>query len=171
MDALQVLIENGADVNAQNRIAGMTPLHCAIRGTFQSFKDTHPQRLECIQLLLEAGADPNLCDLRGNDGLSCIDDMMKEAQLRGLGSIESEAREMRLAIEGAGVKKSVLLACIETFDVNGVKELLSEVNGKEWIKGLVSAVDTIQSSLDTTQVSRDEGSMDDTAVATVVEIM
>jgi hypothetical protein len=69
------------------------------------------------------------------------------------------------------VKKSVLLACIETFDVNGVKELLSEVNGKEWIKGLVSAVDTIQSSLDTTQVSRDEGSMDDTAVATVVEIM
>lgn len=57
VESIEVLIECGANVNAQNEIGKMTPLHCAIRGTFQSFKQTHQQRLQCVTLLLEAGAD------------------------------------------------------------------------------------------------------------------
>ncbi|KAL7486259.1 hypothetical protein ACHAW6_011856 [Cyclotella cf. meneghiniana] len=147
VEALRVLLEHGADPNAPNRIAGMTPLHCAVRGTFQSFRESLPKRLTCIRLLLEAGADPTLEDLKGKDALKCVEDVMKEAQMRGLGNIESEAKEMRAVLEG-GVTKSMLLQCVDERDVDGVRGRLSDASRGEWSKGLVSAVNAIQTLMD-----------------------
>lgn len=146
MEALQVLIEKGADVNAQNRIAGMTPLHCAIRGTFQSFHDTHPRRLECVKLLLDAGADPSICDAKDKDAEGCIDDLLKEAALRGLGNIDVEAKEMREAIAG---EKSKLLSCTEELNIDGVRDCLCDkIKVGEWNKALVCAVDSVRAPND-----------------------
>jgi hypothetical protein len=41
----------GANVNVQNKIGQMTPLHCAIRGTYQSYYDSYERRLEVVTLL------------------------------------------------------------------------------------------------------------------------
>lgn len=162
VEALRVLLEHGADPNAPNRIAGMTPLHCAVRGTFQSFRESLPKRLTCIRLLLEAGADPTLEDLKGKDALNCVEDVMKEAQIRGLGNIESEAKEMRAVLEG-GVTKSMLLQCVDERDVDGVRGRLSDASRGEWSKGLVSAVNAIQTLMDE--------SGDEKSFASVVKIM
>jgi len=162
VEALQVLLEHGADPNAPNRIAGMTPLHCAVRGTFQSFHESLSKRLLCIQLLLEAGADPTLEDLKGKDALKCVEDVTKEAQMRGLGNIESEAKEMRAVLEG-GVTRSMLLQCVHERDVDGVRSSLSEASREELSKGLVGAVNAIQTL-------KDE-SGDEKSFASVVEIM
>lgn len=136
------MIEKGADVNAQNRIAGMTPLHCAIRGTFQSFHDTHPRRLECVKLLLDAGADPSICDMKDKDAEGCIDDLIQEAALRGLGNIDAEVKKMRDAIAG---EKSVLLAYVEAFNIDGIKDCLRcTTQTGDWNKALVCAVDAMK---------------------------
>ena len=147
VETLHVLIEKGADVNAQNRIAGMTPLHCAIRGTFQSFHETHRNRLECVKLLIEAGADPSICDTKGNDAAGCIDDLVKEAAMRGLGNIDAEANKMREVVFG---EKSNLLICVEDMNIDGVKDCLGgEIKGADWNKALIYAVDAVTSLADT----------------------
>lgn len=162
VESLQVLIENGADVNSQNRIAGMTPLHCAIRGTFQSFHETHSRRLECIKLLIAAGADPSICDRKGNDAEGCIDDLVKEAAMRGLGNIDTEANEMRNALVG---EKSSLLKCVEEMNVSGVKDcLLGEIKGGDWNKSLINSTETVKSLAG-------ESSPDNTLLTAAVDIM
>ncbi len=50
MEIAELLLENGADVNARN-VTGMTPLHWAV---YLGFQDD-----DVIELLLEAGADVN----------------------------------------------------------------------------------------------------------------
>ena len=62
-ECLQILIEAGADLNAQNTLTGATPLHFAAdddtgRG------DAKGRRI-CLQLLLDAGADKDIQDSRG----------------------------------------------------------------------------------------------------------
>ena len=98
-EALDELIKAGANVNAQNQIAKTTPLMCAIKGTFQSFRETHSKRVECVKLLLAAGADGKLCDLRGNDAFDSVDDAIKESAMRNIGSVEEEMEEMRKAVQ------------------------------------------------------------------------
>ena len=67
----KILLSNGANVNAQNRI-GSTPLAEPVMA----------RRLDCMQLLLERGADPTI---RDNDGatveggmMSCFDTGLKK---------------------------------------------------------------------------------------------
>ncbi|KAL7533532.1 hypothetical protein ACHAXR_008234 [Thalassiosira sp. AJA248-18] len=125
VEAMEVLINAGANVNAQNQIAKTTPLICAIKGTFQSFKETHIRRIQCVKLLLEAGADGKLCDNRGKDAFDSIDDAIRESHMRKMGNIEEEMGEMRKALESAGMNKSPLGRCIEAVDVRGVKDCLA----------------------------------------------
>lgn len=147
MEAVQILIEKGANVNARNSIAGMTPLHCAVRGTFQSFHETHNNRLQCIRLLLDAGADPFVCDDKENNAEDCIDDLIKEAGIRGLGNINVEANEMRMVILG---EKSKLVMRVEARDVDGIRDCMAgdEIESREWKKALICAVDAVKAMVD-----------------------
>jgi len=127
VESIEVLIECGANVNAQNEIGKMTPLHCAIRGTFQSFKQTHQQRLQCVTLLLEAGADSKICDLRGKDALDSIDDAIDETKERNLDlDIVPEMMEMKEVLRRGALGSSPLALSIDSLNVNEVREYLND---------------------------------------------
>ena len=137
-------------MNTQNRIAQTTPLHCAVRGTFQSFKETHPRRVQCAKLLLENGADGKLCDVRGKDAYEFIEDVILEAEMRRVGDVEEEMKEMREALEGAGLKKSMLIQSIDSLDTKGVKDYLcrGEEDEKSASKALLAAVEKFKMLVD-----------------------
>ena len=61
VEALKQLLRFKADCNAQNTISGATLLHSLM----MSKNGTIPRRLQCLNLLLEYGADPNLKDRYG----------------------------------------------------------------------------------------------------------
>ena len=147
----------------------MTPLHCAIRGTFQSFKETHTKRIQCVALLLEAGADATTCDSKGKDIFEHLKDMVHEAQLRGLGDVQFEMKEMKdaLLMGGAGVERSKLSLCIENGDVEGVKNALLEEEGvsqKEKNSGISAAVERFTLLIN-------EGSDDKSSLSSSTDIM
>jgi hypothetical protein len=85
-----------------------------VRGTFQTFRETHSRRIECVKLLLQAGADGTLCDMKGMDALDSIDDAMRESQMRKMGNIEEEMMGMRETFIAFGLKSSPLLQLIDT---------------------------------------------------------
>jgi hypothetical protein len=60
---VQVLIDAGADLNAQNTLTGATPLHFAADDDIGR-GDPAGRRL-CLRLLLAAGADKDIEDARG----------------------------------------------------------------------------------------------------------
>lgn len=62
VEAVQTLIELGANVNAANQITGGTPLHCVAQS---SKAKSAERRLQVVDLLLQAGANPSAVDLRG----------------------------------------------------------------------------------------------------------
>ena len=127
---MKVLLAAGADPNIQNRMK-MTPLHCAIRGTFQSFRQTHPRRLKCVQLLLEAGANIELKDGKGKNVYESIDDAIQESKMRNMGDVEGEMMEMKQVMDKFGVGSgsssvSALRQCIDNMDLSGLKECLTK---------------------------------------------
>lgn len=63
----ELLLENKANVNFPMRNGGETPLYSAIHGV----KANSDEGLEIIQVLLNAKADPNKVDERGNSALHC----------------------------------------------------------------------------------------------------
>jgi len=71
-DCVKILLEHGANAQACNRITGGTPLH----GTIQSNRAVwrKKERLECLRLLLEYGADPNAKDDLGKVPLDYLED-------------------------------------------------------------------------------------------------
>ena len=61
LDCMEVLIEHGADVNAANMLNGDTPLHIAV----SSNKTSGDVKKKLVNVLVEAGADPDLRDYGG----------------------------------------------------------------------------------------------------------
>jgi ankyrin repeat protein len=59
-------------VHAGNRLTGATPLHCSIQSSQAALRK--PQRLRCIDLLLQHGADPTKLDLLGRTPVEYLDD-------------------------------------------------------------------------------------------------
>jgi ankyrin repeat protein len=62
VEAVEALIEGGANVNAQNNLTGGSPLHMVV----QSSKGSSAQTLAVTDALIQAGADLNLADNYGN---------------------------------------------------------------------------------------------------------
>lgn len=124
------------------------------RGTFQTFRETHARRIECVKLLLQAGADGNLCDLKGMDALGTIDDAIRESQLRKMGNIDREMKEMREAFNAFGLKSSPLLQFIDTLELeelrgwlcprtaDGNEEVVSQI---ELNKGILASAEKFKS--------------------------
>lgn len=61
VEAVEALLRAGADVNAQNRIMGSTPLHMAA----QSNKGSAERMTQTVELLLRHGADLQKADSKG----------------------------------------------------------------------------------------------------------
>jgi hypothetical protein len=106
-------------------------------------------------LLLRAGADGKICDLRGKDSFDSIDDAVKESNDRNMGNIEEEMAEMRIALEEARLEMSPLVEFIDKLDVRGVEERLrGDKDGEGAVrqiklsKALLSAVEKFQSYVD-----------------------
>merc|ERR1719198_857526 len=61
-NACTILVSNGANLNAQNTLSGATPLHMAAKGS-----STKPLsgRMQCAQLIVDAGADVTTKDFGG----------------------------------------------------------------------------------------------------------
>ena len=74
MEAVKALIELGATTQTANQISGATPLHSAV----QSSKGELDRRIVCVQMLLQAGADPSVTDHYGSTPF----DSCKQLQLQ-----------------------------------------------------------------------------------------
>lgn len=131
VETVAALINVGANVNIQNQIGQMTPIACAIRGTFQSFYDSHDRRVEVVKLLLAAGANVTITDSKGKDAYETIDDVCKDAKARKMGSgnnknDEEMMQEMRKTLEQARLNSSPLIQFIDNLDVKGLEERLRQ---------------------------------------------
>lgn len=63
VESAQVLLECGANPNAQNSITGATPLHCAIQSSKASSLE---RQIQTVQALVDAGADASRGDFFGS---------------------------------------------------------------------------------------------------------
>lgn len=153
METVEILLEAGADVNAQNQIAKMTPLHCAVQGAFNSATETHARRIRCVELLLAAGADRKLPTKRGEDAFALAEASLREA---GDSDAVNDAREMRVALKGADA--TPLRQAIEDADRGAVARCLggpAGVAAAEATDGLRAAADRFAALLDEGDADRD----------------
>jgi len=79
VEAVEILLELGANVHATNQITGATPLHCAVQGTKRG---TKVNRVATVQLLLDGGANPSMGDLFGSIAFEYTDE--EDVELREL---------------------------------------------------------------------------------------
>lgn len=93
VDCLLLLLERGANVHASNFLTGATPLHGCIQSSKASLVKS--RRLQCIDLLLQAGADPDAVDKLGKRPIDYLaqndidrsDIVMRLEQPKGTNSI------------------------------------------------------------------------------------
>lgn len=71
VEIVDLLIKNGADVNATDKVHGQTPLHyCIARSSnISNISDVSLNRFEIAKLLVESGADQDISDHYGNTPL------------------------------------------------------------------------------------------------------
>lgn len=114
LDAMKYLVNRGANIHAVNQ-KGETPLHIASRGnTFTNMGVSLGfWALQCVELLLDLGADPNSLD---SDGLSCLNKASAAPDV------------MKLLLERGGDvcagKSSPLFSAIEAQDLTSLTTLL-----------------------------------------------
>ncbi len=110
--ATQVLLTHSADVKAQNRITGASPLHSCV----QSSKTPAMNRVKCAELLIEAGADVHLKDLYG---MTPLDTLETEIERNGIQPNDEYVNAMREVLgETQNQKDLVLIPLLESEDLS-----------------------------------------------------
>lgn len=92
LEAVQALIERGADINIQDEDTGWTPLMWACAGAFEGYWDSYDgdeaaclaQTEDAIDQLLAWGADPSPASAEGDTALSIFEAYVADLQLTDL---------------------------------------------------------------------------------------
>ncbi|CAI9555788.1 unnamed protein product, partial [Staurois parvus] len=112
-DMVELLVQNGADINKRDRIHESSPLDLA---------SEEPERLPCLQRLLDLGADVNAADKNG-----------KTALLHALASSDGvqihNTENIRLLLEGGADVKATTKDCDTVF--SSIIFLLGETVGSD----------------------------------------
>ncbi|XP_075041183.1 ankyrin repeat and SOCS box protein 6 [Mixophyes fleayi] len=112
-DMVELLVQSGADINKRDRIHESSPLDLA---------SEEPERLPCLQRLLELGADVNAADRNG-----------KTALLHALASSDGvqihNTENIRLLLEGGADVKAMTKDCDTVF--SSIIFLLGETVGSD----------------------------------------
>jgi ankyrin repeat protein len=126
IDAVQALLSHSADIKAQNRITGASPLHsCA-----QSSKTPAMNRVKCAELLIDAGADVHLKDLYG---LTPLEYLEAEAERGGFDMDDEYASAMMGVLkdgEAHNQQDLVIIPLVEAQDLN-VEALAKYLEGED----------------------------------------
>ena len=107
VEAVQALVDAGANNRAQNNLTGASPLHMVA----QSNKGSTERRLQVVDILLAAGADPSQTD---KFGALPVDVLRLE---------ETDTSSQKLA-EKLAPQAPALIQAIETADLNAVQDCL-----------------------------------------------
>ena len=106
LEAVQALVERGADINVRDDATGWTPLMWACSGAFEGYWDAYKgddaarlaQTEEAIDYLLDMGADPGIVSVEGDTAWSLfevyvgdrtIGDLSEDAAAEALSTYES----------------------------------------------------------------------------------
>lgn len=106
LEAVQALVERGADINVCDDATGWTPLMWACSGAFEGYWDAYKgddaarlaQTEEAIDCLLDMGADPSIVSVEGDTAWSLfevyvgdrtIGDLSEDAAVEALSTYES----------------------------------------------------------------------------------
>jgi ankyrin repeat protein len=124
-EAVEALLSHGANVKAQNRITGATPLHSCV----QSSKLPSMNRVECARMLFENGADAHLKDLYDMTALDALDAELE----RGYdGELDDDyLNKMRQLLEEGGKKELKLIPIVENYDFEGLVGCFQQNNDEE----------------------------------------
>jgi ankyrin repeat protein len=122
ISAVQMLLQHDADVQAQNRIMGSSPLHCCINSSKEPFEN----RLSCAKLLVDHGADVHLKDLYGMTPLDYLD----KGRHTGKGEVDViKLLAMKDVLESSDMQVLNLIPFLERNDLQGLVALLLEEDG------------------------------------------
>ena len=129
VSAVQMLLHHKADIQAQNRIMGASPLHSCVNSSKEPFKN----RVTCAKLLVDHGADVHLKDLYG---MTPSDYLEKR---RDTSSAEADAEADAMILAMGEVRQSSdsqvllnLIPFLETNDLQGLVDvLLLEQDGRD----------------------------------------
>jgi len=114
-----MLLQHDADVQAQNRIMGSSPLHSCINSSKEPFEN----RLSCAKLLVDHGADVHLKDLYGMTPLDYVD----KGRHASKGEVDViNLLAMRDILESSDAQVLNLIPFLERNDLQGLVALLLE---------------------------------------------
>lgn len=117
-----MLLQHDADVQAQNRIMGSSPLHSCINSSKEPFQN----RLSCAKLLVDHRADVHLKDLYGMTPLDYLD----KGRHTSKGEVDAmNLRAMRDILESSDTQVLNLIPFLERNDLQGLVSLLLKEDG------------------------------------------
>mmetsp|Transcript_12394 Transcript_12394/g.23230 ORF Transcript_12394/g.23230 Transcript_12394/m.23230 type:complete len:404 (+) Transcript_12394:74-1285(+) len=133
-EAVHVLLIHGADVKAQNRITGATPLHSCV----QSSKVPPMNRVDCAKLLFEYGADAYMKDFYDMTPLDALNAEIERCH----GELEGDYIDnMSQVLEEGGKKDLKMIPLVENHDLEGLVDSFRNNHGDSSDEGTNLDVD------------------------------
>ena len=153
---VEVLLQSGADVSATNSLTGATPLHeCLQSNRVHRTKEKRRNRIECLNLLLQANAHPRALDGLGRIPLECFaladeDDVADYAEIEERIAASERATNnpvqvlLRKVISREYVLEEIENLWLETFVDNSDAKLTYELLSTEAISMTEAWIDAVE---------------------------